>query len=106
MEIEASNCESCKRIIVPPRDICPYCGPNNPMNRTTISNEGTILTFTSLQRPPEGFEPPVLLALVELKGGATVLCLGTRDEQSGTSIGSSVTLRKDSLDRFVYHLAK
>jgi len=70
----------------------------------SLSNEGIILSYTSLQSPPEGFDPPVLLVLVELAEGGSVLCLGNKDEIDGVEIGKSVHLSKDSEERFIFNL--
>ncbi len=105
MIIEASVCKECGRTVIPPRDICPDCGPGvSSMDLKSLSNEGTILSYTSLHSPPEGFEPPVLLALVELVEGGSVLCLGNKEEMDEVSIGKSVHLSQDSEGRFIFSL--
>lgn len=105
MKIEASVCNECKRTVIPPRDICPYCGPGaSSMILKSLSNAGIILSYTSLRSPPAGFDPPVLLALVELAEGGSVLCLGDREEIDGVEIGKKVQLSKDSEERFIFNL--
>ncbi|MDF1537773.1 MAG: OB-fold domain-containing protein [Candidatus Thorarchaeota archaeon] len=105
VNIEASVCNECNRTVIPPRDICPYCGPGlSPMTLKLLSNEGTILSYTSLHSPPEGFEPPVLLALVELAEGGSVLCLGRNEEMDEVAIGKTIVLSKDSEERFIFNL--
>ena len=65
---------------------------------------GEIVSFTSLEMPPEGFEPPVVLALVQLDDGPTILSLGRKEELDQTTIGRRVTISRDNLDRFVHSL--
>ncbi|MHA1906740.1 MAG: Zn-ribbon domain-containing OB-fold protein [Candidatus Thorarchaeota archaeon] len=104
MEIESTKCETCEQVIVPPRNVCPYCGPDTTLTNVYLQSEGTILSYTSLQRPPEGFEPPVVLALVELVGGGSILCLGKKEELDDVAIGKRVKLSKDSQERFTFSL--
>ncbi len=106
LEIEATKCEQCENVVVPPRTICPYCGPGTELTKVSLPSEGIIVSFTSLQRPPEGFDPPVILALVELSYGTTVLCLGSKEKEERAKIDSRVSLSKDSLGRFIFHVVK
>lgn len=61
-------CENreCGQVFLPPRERCVRCsGPTQPR---TIEDTGTLLTYTVLQVVPEGFDPPLILGLVELDG--------------------------------------
>lgn len=102
MRIQASRCTSCHNVVIPPRGNCPYCGPSSTTEMIEINPNGIILTYTSLEMPPEGFEPPVLLAMVELDEGANVLCLGKKEMQAKTVIGARVQIDRDSEGRFIY----
>lgn len=105
MNIDASICEECQRVVIPPRGVCPYCGPGvSAMIPKSIGNEGILLSYTSLESPPVGFDPPVLLALVELEQGGSVLCLGDKNEMEQVEIGKRVKLSRNSEDRFIFHL--
>ena len=107
MEIAASKCLSCENVIIPPRNICPYCGPeSHEIIEIKVDPSGEVISFTSLERPPEGFEPPVILALVRTLSGATILCLGTEKDILDTRIGSLVGIDRDSQGRFIYRLEK
>ena len=61
-----------------------------------------MLSFTEVQKPPEGFDPPLKMALVELELCATVLCLAQDDFNSAIEIGSKVILTFDEEDRLRY----
>ncbi len=105
MEIEASKCQRCSAVIIPPREICPYCGPEfHDLEQIIVEPSGVIASYTSLQRPPDGFDPPVVLALVRLRSGAMVLCLGSKDVIDDTHIGRVVSIDRDVSDRFIYKL--
>ncbi|MFW9931329.1 MAG: Zn-ribbon domain-containing OB-fold protein [Candidatus Thorarchaeota archaeon] len=97
----------CENVLIPPRSICPYCGPESQeLVEISVEPTGEVVSYTSLERPPEGFDPPVVLALVQTNSGATILCLGSKDEIEGTKIGSQVSITKDSQGRFLYKLEK
>lgn len=74
------------------------------MDLLEIEGEGTVASFTTLQMPPEGFEPPLMMALVELEYGAVVLCLAKDNDLSTLEIGDSVILSLDSEERFLFNL--
>ncbi|MGY5880083.1 MAG: zinc ribbon domain-containing protein [Candidatus Thorarchaeota archaeon] len=106
IRIKASRCPECDKVIVPPRDLCPYCRyKSTGTNIIELGNEGKVLSFTELHQPPEGFDPPLKMALVELEFGAAVLCLGAEDFDSTVEIGSQVTLSYDDENRLRFSLA-
>lgn len=91
--IESSVCEMCKRAIIPPRIICPYCGIKaGRMKRIDVSPEGEILSYTVLEMPPEGFAAPILLALIEFDQGAIALCRGDTRDIASVRIGLRVRI--------------
>ncbi|MFW9958974.1 MAG: Zn-ribbon domain-containing OB-fold protein [Candidatus Odinarchaeota archaeon] len=105
MKIQASHCGQCKRTIVPPREVCPYCGKiAGRMSTSEIDNKGTILSHTTLQMPPDGFDTPLKMALVELDQGAVVLCLGYNEERLEPQIGAPVEITLDGEERFRFRL--
>jgi len=106
IRIKASKCSECNRVIVPPRILCPYCRYKlSETNIIELRNEGTVLSFTELHKPPEGFDPPLKMALVELEHGAAVLCLGEENFTSTVEIGSRVKITFDDENRLRYSLA-
>jgi uncharacterized OB-fold protein len=105
IRIKASRCQKCDKVIIPPRDLCPYCrSKSDGTNIVELGNEGTVISFTESHKPPEGFNPPLMLALVELELGAIVLCLGADDSDSALEIGSKVILSPDSENRLRFTL--
>jgi uncharacterized OB-fold protein len=101
--IVSSKCSKCNRAIVPPRETCPYCGKiAGPMKNIELAPRGTVQSYTTLQMPPEGFQSPLSMALVELEHGALVLCLSNDQTRVNVNIGDLVELELDSEERFCY----
>ncbi|MHA2355512.1 MAG: Zn-ribbon domain-containing OB-fold protein [Candidatus Thorarchaeota archaeon] len=69
-----------------------------------LKGRGTVVSFTTLQFPPEGFSPPLTMALVELEYNAVVLCLAKEQDASLPKIGDSVDLSLDSEDRLQFQV--
>ena len=91
--IEGAKCE-CGKMLVPFRITCPKCGKE--MTKTGFEEKGIVLTHTTLYATPEGFEIPINLAMVELDGGANLVC-GYEGEEN-LKIGDKVKIKtKDDL---------
>ena len=63
-----------------------------PPTQTGMSDEGVIETFTILHVTPDGFLPPLALALVRDRRGALLMAQGEEDSQ--LKIGQDVYLRQ------------
>lgn len=101
--ITSSKCNDCSRVVVPPRETCPYCGKSaGPMESLELPNRGVVQSYTTLQMPPEGFKAPLPMALVELEHGALILCLARDQSEPPVNIGDKVEIEVDSDDRFCY----
>lgn len=72
--IPASRCPRCGRVVTPAAHFC----PDHPvaMEPASVSGYGEVVSFTTLHSPPEGFRSPLHIALVELGGGARLVCHG------------------------------
>src|SRR5260370_9092970 len=68
------------------------------MAPVSLTGLGEIVTFTTLHSPPEGFRSPLHIALVELEGGARLVCHG--EATRGIRIGSRVAI--EAVDRVYY----
>jgi acetyl-CoA acetyltransferase len=66
--------------------------PTAAMTSAPISNEGVIETFTILYVTPDGFLPPLALALVRENNGRLVLAQG--EESAQLKIGKEVFLKR------------
>jgi uncharacterized OB-fold protein len=101
--ITSSRCNDCGRVIIPPRETCPYCGKNaGHMELMELPNRGVVQSYTTLHMPPEGFEAPLSLALVELEHGALILSVASDQSASPLKIGDSVKIEIDSEGKFHY----
>jgi uncharacterized OB-fold protein len=76
------------------------------MERLNLSPQGTILSFTTLHMPSDGFQAPLSMALVELEHGALILCLAIDQTKAAVSIGDSVSIELDVEGRFRYQPKK
>ena len=72
------------------------------MEKLGLSPQGTVLSFTTLHMPPDGFQAPLYMALVELEHGALILCLAADYAKAAVSIGDSVSIELDAESRFRY----
>lgn len=52
--------------------------------------------------PPEGFEPPLKMALVKLTTDTMILCLEDEANHEEIYIGAPVEISSDSSDRFTF----
>src|SRR2546427_13267178 len=70
--LAASRCPVCGLVAAPPARWC----PRHPveMARASVAGAGEVISFTTLHSPPAGFRSPLHIALVELAGGAPVIC--------------------------------
>lgn len=74
------------------------------MEDVKLPNRGTVQSYTTLQMPPEGFQAPLSMALVELEHRAMILCLAGELTQSKIEIGTEVKISLDSEGRFCFHV--
>jgi acyl-CoA-associated DUF35 OB-fold domain-containing protein len=94
--IAASRCPQCGWVVSPPVRIC----PRHPVEMTALelSGYGSIVSYTTLTVAPEGFKPPLHIAIVELPGGARIFCHGK--ETRALKIGRRVAI--EQLDGIFY----
>ncbi len=76
------------------------------MDSLELNNQATVISYTTLQMPPEGFEPPLTIALVKLEYGAIALCLAKNQNESRVNIGDRVNLSLDSEERVLFAILK
>ena len=70
----ATQCKQCGRKYFPPRGDCPYC-LSSDMDWVEVKSKGKLLTFTTVNYGPSGFEEaaPYTLGIVEFEEGVKVL---------------------------------
>lgn len=68
------QCASCDKITCHPMPVCQWCG-SRTLERTELSGEGELETFTVIRVPSEGFEDdtPYIPCLVKTKEGPSVV---------------------------------
>ena len=87
------KCKDCGEYTVPPRIVCQECGsPNTEIKE--LSGTGTIKTYTIEHVVPEGFKPPLIVALVETDEGPWVM-------GNITGIEPEEATKKDLIDKRV-----
>ena len=92
--LEAATCTVCKKVLFPPRLICPQCGARD-FETTILPRDGKVVTFTVVRVPPAGFteQTPLPIALVELDNGVRVLVqIGDVADPETIEIGMPVRL--------------
>jgi hypothetical protein len=73
--------------------------PKKTTSSTPISDEGEIETFTILYVTPDGFLPPLALALIRERNGRLLMAQG--DDSEHLKIGREVYLRRT--DDFTFY---
>ncbi len=71
-QLMGSKCTNCNTVYFPPRILCPKCRRKGKMEEYTLSGNGKIISYTVIRTPPEGFEAPYVVALIELDEGTNV----------------------------------
>lgn len=92
MDLKASQCQ-CGKVSVPPRARCPVCGKQ--MELASVESKGRVISYTTQEVAPEGFQAPLRVALVELDSGARVFC----NFDGESPLGSEVEIEPNG-DRF------
>ena len=65
-ELAILRCDRCGHFVHYPRPACSSCGAR-ALTPTRVSGRGTVHSFTVTHRPVPGFEPPFVVALIELE---------------------------------------
>ncbi len=88
------RCLDCGTVVVPPGAVCTSCG-SSKFERDSFARKGTIRTFTVIRVGPEGFQPPYVVAMVELRDGPYIVgnLVGIEPEKASLDlIGKSVSV--------------
>jgi uncharacterized OB-fold protein len=88
--IEGAECQ-CGKKVASRRRKCPDC--KGTMKYAEFEDIGTIVTHTTLHTPSEGFEGPMRLCMMELSGGARLLCQFRGEKEP--AIGDKVRAKKE-----------
>jgi hypothetical protein len=87
-------------IVAPPAAHCPH----HPvaMLPLLLPGAGVVVSFTTLNSPPEGFRSPLHIVLIELEGGARFVCHGS--ETRGLKLGATVAIEAVNNVYYFSHL--
>ena len=89
------RCARCHKITCHPMPVCQWCG-SRKLERTELSGEGELETFTVIRIPSEGFEDdaPYIPCLVKTKEGPCVIGRLDYDPEQATQdlLGKKVKL--------------
>lgn len=84
------KCHQCGEYTVPPQKVCSHC-LSEDMEVVELSRSGEVRSFTVIYTPAEGFTPPYIVCLVELKEGpwvtANIINFKTEDATMENLIG-------------------
>ena len=88
------RCASCNSITCHPMPVCQWCGSRN-LERTELSGEGTLETFTIIRIASEGYEDdvPYIPCLVKTKEGPIVVGRLDYDTERATQELMSKTVK-------------
>lgn len=70
--LRIQSCTDCDRPFFYPRSSCPRCGGTS-LEWITCSGRATLYSFIISARPAPGFEPPTVIAVVELEEGPRMM---------------------------------
>jgi uncharacterized OB-fold protein len=88
------KCNECGSYTAPPQKVCSQCSSED-MDIVELNGKGEIQTFTVVHVTPEGFEPPLPVAVAKLEEGPWVMgnIIGLNPEDINMDIiGKEVTL--------------
>ena len=93
------KCHACGTYNLPPNGVCTSCGSSD-VEVNSFAKKGTIRTFIVIRVAPEGFDPPFIVAMVELEDGPWLVgnVIGVEPENADMElIGKDVAIGYKSL---------
>ncbi len=87
-----TKCKKCDSVFFPPRSVCPECRSVGKLESFDLKGTGTVVSYTVVRVPPEGFEneAPYNLAIVELDEGPRITGQITDSKPGEVGIGDRV----------------
>ncbi|GAA1164863.1 OB-fold domain-containing protein [Ornithinimicrobium humiphilum] len=86
----APRCRACGRWFFPPHLVCPHCREAD-WEWAQSSGRGELYSFTVVHRAPQpGFDPPYVLAVVDLEEGFELMTNIVGADPAGLRIGQRV----------------
>ncbi|RJR33093.1 MAG: Zn-ribbon domain-containing OB-fold protein [Desulfobacteraceae bacterium] len=103
--IMATKCKKCGALYFPPQADCPKC-LGSDMDWVEVSGSGRLITYTTVQYGPAGFEErsPYAVALAEFAKGVKIFALLSREIPEGAiAVGMPVKVVPARLDKNIYY---
>lgn len=99
VRLVGSRCPACGAVAFPGRLVCAECGARD-LDAHALSGTGTVHAATRLDTPPAGFEPPIVVAVVDLDEGPRTFALlaGPDAPPAGTRVVAVSGPLRDSGD--------
>ncbi len=91
-----TKCEKCGSLHFPPRILCPQCF-GTEISWVDLGKSGTIESFSFVEVPPEGFENPYFLVMVDMHDLGKPILARYIDENP-PEIGSSVVMEFEEVN--------
>ncbi|MCX7996050.1 MAG: Zn-ribbon domain-containing OB-fold protein [candidate division WOR-3 bacterium] len=91
--LEAAKCKKCGKIFFPPRLVCSNC-KSREFEKITLSEEGKIVTYTTIRVAPEQFstQVPYNIAIIELNDGVRLMAQVVDCKPEDMAIGKPVRM--------------
>ncbi len=70
--LEGYKCSSCGAVFLGERHYCSKCGAREGIRPITLSNTGSLYSYSIVHRSYPGIDVPYISAIVDLDGGGTV----------------------------------
>ncbi len=90
---EAGRCSECGKVFFPPRTVCSRCR-GREFEKTTLSGEGVLETFTIIRVAPSGFvdQAPYAVGIVSLPDGVKMTAQIVDGDPEELAIGDRLRL--------------
>jgi hypothetical protein len=92
--LEGTICKNCSTVYFPARKLCPDCRRKGRIEKTELSGNGQIYSYTIVHTAPAGFElqQPYALAIVKLDEGPMITAQIVDCNFDDISIGKQVSM--------------
>lgn len=91
------RCRHCGTTSFPVRSTCSACRRTDEPKHVTLSDRGTVYSYTIVRQAPPGFDVPYPLAYVDLPEGVRLLSQLDHAAIGGIEIGMEVRLARRSM---------
>jgi len=92
-KLMAAQCSKCRKVMLPPRPICPKCF-NKDSKWIEVKPKGRLVTYTVIHVAPKQFEAlaPYTVGIVKLEDGPQMIGMIRGVQPDNLKIGMTLTL--------------